>query len=49
MVNVGLVVSALASLAFAAPYQPEVNYWFSLWVSLCVILGVVHLVSTAQW
>ena len=51
MVNVALVVSALASLAFAAPYQPGagVNYWFSLWVSLCVIPDVPHPISAAQW
>ena len=28
-----LVVPALASLVFAVPQNPEVNYWFSLWVS----------------
>ena len=48
MVGVGLVVSALASLAFAAPCQPGVNYWFSLWVSLYIALGVSHSIPIAQ-
>ena len=42
MVNVSLVVLALASLTLAAPHPSEVNYWFSLWVSFCIPLAASH-------
>ena len=28
--HIGLIVSVFVSLAFATPYYPGVNYWFSL-------------------
>ena len=47
--HVGLVISIFASIAFAAPSYPGVNYWFSLWVSLHVTLWIPHPIYTSQW
>ena len=44
MVYVGLVISVLAPLAFAAPRYPEVNYWFSLWVLFLFVSHTVFLI-----